>query len=339
MVNPAFSVSGDDHSSSFSQVRAILRADPKLRYVERLQLLTPRYARVWVDIAAGYLGLAAFAASAIWLARLGGWWQFAGFLLAALATGYLVAYLQLFLHEASHYNLVRDRTLNDRLSDLFIGWLSGSSIAGYRPIHFQHHRALGTVEDSEFTYFVPLNAWFLLKGLTGWRAIEVILARRKILEQRQVAKPGAAKPGRDWSVVLGGIFVHLFIVVVLALAGGLAPAFGWVVGIGLVFPFFGALRQLLEHRREDADAAADYSSTDHGALTRMFGTGLIASTLGGAGFNRHLLHHWEPQISYTRLAELETIFMETELSAVIDARRSGYGAVFMRLFAASGRAG
>ena len=79
-----------------------------------------------------------------------------------------------------------------------------------------------------------------------------------------------------------------------------------MIGVGVFLPFFGALRQILEHRAPEADGGVDYARTPHGAYTRIFHGGLFAKTFGGAGFDRHLLHHWEPQVSYTRLADLET---------------------------------
>ena len=71
-------------------------------------------------------------------------------------------------------------------------------------------------------------------------------------------------------------------------------------------PFFVSLRQTLEHRDEDAHPGSDYTRVDHGGdANRLFGDGPVANTLGSAGFNRHALHHWEPQVSLHRLRELE----------------------------------
>jgi hypothetical protein len=38
-------------------------------------------------------------------------------------------------------------------------------VRDYRKVHFQHHRALGTVDDSEISYFFPLNLMFFVKGV------------------------------------------------------------------------------------------------------------------------------------------------------------------------------
>ena len=125
--------------------------------------------------------------------------------------------------------------------------------------------------------------------------------------------------------------MHGLIIVLLAWFSWIACV-AWVLGVGMAFPAFGALRQLLEHRSPMADPSVDYTKLDHGAYTRMFGDGPIASTFGGAGFNRHLLHHWEPQVSYTRLAELEDFFLSTDLAPILKDRSSTYLQAFRGLF-------
>lgn len=75
----------------------------------------------------------------------------------------------------------------------------------------------------------------------------------------------------------------------------------------------------------------DYSTQPHGAVNRLFGDGPLASTLGGAGFNRHLLHHWEPQISYTRLRELEVYLLRTDAAEGVRMRQSTYLETFWAL--------
>jgi len=64
----------------------------------------------------------------------------------------------------------------------------------------------------------------------------------------------------------------------------------------------------------------------------MFGRGPFSSIFGGAGFNRHLLHHWEPSVSYTNLPALEAYLLDTEAAPLIEMRRSSYFKTFARLF-------
>jgi hypothetical protein len=91
-------------------------------------------------------------------------------------------------------------------------------------------------------------------------------------------------------------------------------------------------RQILEHRTHDANSDLDYHKIDQGASHRMFGSGFFASTFGAAGFNRHLLHHWDPQVSYTRLKDLEMFLKETSLNEELEKSKTTYLRTFLLLF-------
>ena len=196
-------------------------------------------------------------------------------------------------------------------------------------MHFQHHRQLGTTSDTEFTYFFPLNLLFLVKALFGIRAIEVLLFRQANTERTAAV---AAKDKGDVLWLFAGVTVHAAIVAISLYLGWWWAALAWILGMAMVFPFFGSLRQLLEHRDDAAPSATDFQTQNHGAYTRLFGDDVFSATFGGAGFNRHLLHHWEPQVSYTKLPELEAFLQGTELKRVMDLRRTTYFETFRRLW-------
>jgi len=325
-----------DYSATFGKVRPLIVNSRGETLIDFVKTLTPDYAVVGRDIAIGYALLIGTLAAMIAAERFG----VAPLLVAAIgaiSVGYWIAYLQLFIHEGAHWNLAADPARSDRICNLAISWLAGAEVASYRRVHFQHHRALGTVDDSENTYFFPLNLVFIAKGLLGIRAVEVVLARRSLLQARDETRADKAAPApgpRIHKELVIGVVVHGAIVGALLYFGAWASAAAWAAGVGLAFPFFGALRQLLEHRAEDASAAVDYRKVDHGATARMFGDGLIARTFGGAGFNRHLLHHWEPGVSYTRLPDLERFLADTPLAPVMERRTTTYGRVFRGLFGA-----
>jgi fatty acid desaturase len=207
----------------------------------------------------------------------------------------------------------------------------GSTVADYRTVHFQHHRALGTVGDSEFTYFFPLNLMFFVKGLFGIRVLEVLRARRTCVATGSPKKKAGSIEQNGSQLAFAGILAHLAIGGGLWFAGGVFAAVAWLVGVCSIFPLFGALRQLLEHRDDHADDTTDYARSNHGAYTRLFGSGPFSATFGGAGFNRHLLHHWEPQVSYTQLGVLEEFLLGTEMRRVMEMRRSSYGGAALKL--------
>ena len=318
---------GGDYSNSFQRLRPVIASSQGTRYVDFVKTLSPHYGRLFLDMGLGYSALLATCVIVVALPANGvmpGWLAAS---LGALLIGFWIAYLQLFIHEGAHFNFSPDRSRSDALCNLLIAWTIGTSVQNYRIIHFQHHRALGSVEDSEMTYFLPLNLLFIIKGLSGIRVLEVLASRRTLQ-----AKKATVRDQRGKYVGLAGLAAHIVILAATYIFGSIWLSLAWIAGIGAIFPFFGALRQLLEHRDERADAKANYFETDHGAYTRIFGSDVFSSIFGGAGFNRHLLHHWEPSISYTNLPELEAYLRDTDVAPLIEMRRSSYFKAFASLF-------
>jgi fatty acid desaturase len=308
-----------------------LRNGKGVRYRDFRRQLTPKYALVWLHLSAGYLALAATGLTAVVLGV-----HFPSLRLplvaaGALAFGYTIAYIVLFFHEAAHYNLAPSRRVNDVLANLVIGSLIGQDIAAYRRIHFDHHRYLGSPLDTESTYFDPLDVRFVVESLFGVKAVRVVVRREA--RARSAEPDGDPTPGGRRTQAALGIALHGLVAGGAWLLGGWYVGLAWAVGVVMVAPFFYAVRQVLEHRDDAADKDLDYRRTPHGPVNRLFGTGPLASTLGGAGFNRHLLHHWEPQISYTRLPEVERFLLETDVADAVRARTTTYLRTFRRLFA------
>lgn len=316
-----------DYSKSFQQLRPLIVNSAGVRYLDFIKTLTPRYGRLFLDIALGYAILIAICALVVILPRVG---AMPGFVAASLGAGFIgfwIAYLVLFIHEGAHFNFNADRRRSDFLCNLLIAWIMGTSVQRYRIVHFQHHRALGSVEDSEITYFSPLNLVFVVKGLLGIRVLEVLASRRKLRAKEKITRDDSGEYVR-----FAGPAVHVLILTATYISGSIWLTLAWVAGLGTIFPFFGALRQLLEHRDERADACTNYFETAHGAYTRIFGTDIFSSIFGGAGFNRHLLHHWEPSISCTNLPQVETFLLDTDVAGLIEMRRSSYFKILYRLF-------
>ena len=135
-------------------------------------------------------------------------------------------------------------------------------------------------------------------------------------------------------MLLGGLLLNLGVLGWCAWIRCWSLFFAWPFGMVIVLPAVTSVRQLLEHRRFDASSKVDYTQQPHGAYTRMFGSGPIASTLGGAGFNRHLLHHWEPQLSYTTFEQLEAYLLETEAGPVLKSVTTTYARALSRMMKA-----
>lgn len=304
--------------------------DPSgLSYRDFRKQLTPRYGIAWLQIAAGWAALGTLVALHVVLAQRSITLAVAAAPLLAIGVGFVIAYLQLFLHESAHWNLHPNRGTNDLLTDLFVSGPVGMDVARYRPIHWDHHRFLGSPDDTEISYFDPLNVRFLVESLLGIKALRVLRHRASVQAERNDPTTPRTRVVFGYGLLLNGGLLLLLV------TRGLWPvALAWALGVVVFFPFFGALRQLLEHRDEYASDDVDYTEVVHGAIHRLFGDGILASTLGGAGFNRHLLHHWDPQLSCTRLRELERFLLTTDAREYLEEHSTTYVATFRRLFRA-----
>jgi fatty acid desaturase len=312
-------------------LKASLVDDRGVGYRDFRKTLTPRWGVVWRHIACGYLVLVGVLAGLVIttdFSPLG----LALSVLGGIAIGYTAQYLSNFFHEAAHHNVAPGQRLNDRITNVLFAWLYWRSIQSYRRIHFQHHRALGTAMDSENSYFDALRVRYFTAGILGLKSLRTM--RRWSEVDRQLARRSRQEPelrSRLLFMAVGaGVNLGVAALLWLALDSPLAAA-AWLWGVLFVFPFFGSLRQLLEHRSPEADPAMDYREVDHGAVNRLFGGGPVADTLGSAGFNRHALHHWEPNLSYTRLRDLEAYLDRTELAPALENTRTTYWGTFLRL--------
>jgi fatty acid desaturase len=312
-----FTIDPDDWPTLMSQVNA----DTQGGYAIFRRSLAPHFPTVWKDIALGYMALAAILGVTSLASGI-----FAGLAAAvvgAVFIGFTIAYLQLFIHEAAHWGLAKDRARSDKLANILIAWHVGTSIAAYRKVHFEHHRHLGRDGDEELSYRYPLSWKLLFEMVTGIHAVRILLMRSKA--------PKPASQASSKAPLLRGVAVHGALLLSLLALGAWPAALAWCGGMAIFFPVFATLRPLLEHRPAKSDSKI--LSNDRLSVTRVFDDGLFARIFGGAGFNRHLLHHWEPSISYTRLADLDHYLSATSIGSIVDERRTTYRQAFFNILA------
>lgn len=295
-------------------------------YAQLRKELKPLYGKVRRDIAKGHICLLGILAAAAVLIREHYFITIIALPVFAVMTGYILAYIHLFVHAAAHYELHPDKTTNDRISNLLVGVFFGLAVKKYRKIHWLHHTHLGTTHDSEHSYFNELNVFFLLKSITGIHTILVIFSRGKTAGQFE-------EPGSLPYFALYTFIFHSILLLLLWLTGGWLLVFTWLCGLLIIFPLFATIRQLMEHRDVKASGKINYSQTDHGKISRLFGNNLVDRSFGAAGFNKHLLHHWDPGISYTRLKDVER-FLEScpKTSVIIRESKTSYFKTFIALF-------
>ena len=302
-----------------------------ISYIDFKKTLKPNYTRVWADIILGWAGIFIMLTGSWLLLKHGNLiFKFIIFFTSTVLIGYMIAYLVNFFHEAAHYNISDNKETNDRLANLLIGILIGQGIKNYRIVHWQHHAALGTTNDTERSYFESLDLRFLFFSLTGISALSFFLKRNEFVSTNK-KDPGTILKKEKYSQLFISLVFHIALLSLMLLFKKYWLVIIWVMAVGCFYPFFNRLRQLIEHRSDNADKKINYAKTDHGKLTRIFGNSLFDKSFGSAGFNKHMLHHLEPAISYTRLNELEKFLRETSLGEVVIKQRSSYIDIFKRL--------
>ena len=313
----------------FHSIKSVLVNNEGLSYHDFKKTLQPNYPKIGFDIAAGWILIVACVIVGLLINQIESIWIKILLSLAdSMLLGFVVNYLSNFFHEAAHYNIAPDKNKNDLIANCFLGILQAQHIKQYRIVHWQHHVHIGTPEDTEYSYFSALTFRFFMESLTGTRAVRIFLSRSKSNAANE--QTGNEKK-QKLQMLFAGIIFHIVVLVIFIFTKQYWLAGIWLVGFGTFFPFFGSLRQLLEHRGEWASKKTDYSKTAHGRLTRIFSGSAFAAAFGSAGFDRHLLHHLEPQISYTNLSQLEKFLRQTSIGTQIKKQKTSYYKAFIKL--------
>jgi len=293
--------------------------------------LKPKYWRAWAEISFCLAMLLGGYAAHFGLARHFG--NLAGMVAAPLFAAWLGFWLNAILtfgHEAAHYNLSASKSRNDSLADWSIWLFFPQSSKSYRKSHWQHHLHLGDPQDTEISYHNCMSPWFLSRALTGIYLLELMArysqgagAKPNLVVAPQSTPSHAVRLGQLLAVARAGA-THTVLIGVPLYFHCYSTSVTWLAGVALMFPFLATIRQLLEHRAEDAHCATNYREVAHGPVNRMFGKNLFSRFYGAAGFNRHLLHHWDPTVSYTCFDEMESFFKGTRFEAQIEKSQTTY---------------
>lgn len=241
-------------------------------------------------------------------------------LISSVLIGCVFGYLQLFLHEAAHWNIHPSRRTNDLLANTLLAPMIFTSVRKYRSIHVNHHKLFGTDEDPENTYQSSLDFCTFAKLVTGFRALELVITRS---QENKSGRSLLSKLVAFGSLLSGIIYHFIFTFIVLGLRG--FEVLPWFAGLFIVFPMIAGLRQILEHRSTNVQRGGSLG------VTRNFKYNPLLFFMCSAGFNYHGLHHQYPAVSYTRLDEL----IKMHKLSNEDMQMTTYGSVFIELLGVS----
>ncbi len=213
--------------------------------------------------------------------------------------------LLVLMHDGVHYRLLRNRRLNDWMSEVILAWPHLVSARQYRKNHFAHHRYLNTAQDPDlkrrkgdpvwvFPMAVPDLVKTLFRDVTGLNA-PVLLKLAASVASADTLPVG-------FLVVRYGFYAVAACVIVYA--GALEGfALYWVIPMFTCLVFIMRIRSIAEHHAiEGPDAAYPVTRTTYASwIERIF--------LAPKNVNYHIEHHFFPSVPFYRLPELHAILL------------------------------
>jgi fatty acid desaturase len=216
--------------------------------------------------------------------------------------------LGVLMHEATHYHLFRNRTVNEVVSELFLAWPLFVTTRAYRGSHFAHHRHVNTDRDPdmlrkqnaewEFPQTRYALGLLLLKDVFGWNTYQ------QLMEASDMSDTSGQRSGRIdgyriarivYYLAIAGLvwYFDLWLVVLLL---WFVPALTWLKMILRI-------RSIAEHYAVENDQVYTRTRTTlPSLLERMF--------IAPRHINYHLEHHLYPSVPFFRLPQLHTALME-----------------------------
>lgn len=243
------------------------------------------------------------------------------------------------VHEGAHYLIAKNKVKNDLICNLLAGWFVLVDVDQYRQTHVQHHRSLGSDFDPENSHQEKLDLTWLVSVFSGIQTLRLLRHRGKMRKRLSHTSP---KSYRHGLMTITGLSMHLIILLFLMNVADLKTVAIWCLSTFLMTPGLGLIRNLLEHKyvgpmeeviwTELSQQKSKSDPSEMNVTTRMFNQKKLSRVYGSMGFTRHLLHHWDPSISFSNLEKVHVFLLDTSLGANLLQTESTYSKAFLSLW-------
>lgn len=219
--------------------------------------------------------------------------------------------LLIVVHDAAHYRLAKDHSLNDLISNAFAAFPNFFCTHMYRINHLKHHRHLNSMQDpdwarkanqSEWTF--PQTRFQLMKTFgkilaIGWFKMLLVFAHFSGVLQKESY---TTKPGR-WLLIQKCAFYSVAAGLIYYLNLGAAFFAYWLVPFLVVLPIIERIRSISEHF--GLSYANDFNQTRD-----ILCTPAEAFMFGPHNIRYHLSHHLYPSVPQYNLPQLHERLMQ-----------------------------
>jgi fatty acid desaturase len=235
------------------------------------------------------------------------YWHPMLYILAVAFIGSRQHALVILMHDGVHYRLLRNRRLNDWLSEVVLAWPHLVTARQYRKNHFAHHKYLNTAQDPDlkrragdpawvFPQAIPDLAKMLFRDATGLNAPAMLKLAAS------VAKADSMPAG--FNALRYGFYASALGIIIYA---GAFEAFilYWVVPMFTWMVLIMRIRSIAEHHAIDVGG----EQTGYPRTRTTKATLLERIFLAPKNVNYHIEHHFFPSVPFYRLPELHALLM------------------------------
>lgn len=181
-------------------------------------------------------------------------------------------------HDATHYLLFRNRTLNDHLANFLVAYLSLHDVRQFRKTHMRHHKFLQQDEDPDKDFYI-LTAKALARDLL-------------LITFFQTLRSNGDKVRKSLMVFVYQVAIFS---VFVASNGSFAQALLHYL-LFFIYPLFSVFLVILRIR-----AHAQHFTASGNATTRTTDPGFFQGLFIGQKMEYHFEHHLFPDIPYYNL--------------------------------------